>query len=373
MLKLLDVVTLTRDLILLPSESSNPTRTDASSPEAAVIQHLKNLTGKEIETELQEALPGRHNVFFRIPQPKRPKLLIIAHMDTVSADGMDQPFAAAVRDNKIWGRGACDDKGPLAAAFACLINLHAEKKSLAYDVTFAGTVDEEVSMAGASALAGHIGGWDLCIALEPTNLKIIRAHKGVYRFLVKTTGKAAHSSIPEQGINALHNMLPIINDIQEFGNELSLHHDPDMGPSFLSFTKINSGTSLNIIPAECTLAVDIRILPEVDPAEIADTIKKIVGKRGTVEDLYSGSGIRSDSTNPLVKAFHQCNVEAGGGSRMITAPFATDCSKIAHAGPCIVWGPGDIAQAHKADEYIEISQLETAYQILRKFLLKHDS
>ena len=116
----------------------------------------------------------------------------------------------------IFGRGACDDKGPLAAGLAAILDLHRDLGvAPAYDITFAGSIDEECTMSGAERLAAELDGWDLCIALEPTDLKIIRAHKGVYRCRVTTRGKAAHSSHPEKGRNAITAMIPIINDIDE--------------------------------------------------------------------------------------------------------------------------------------------------------------
>ena len=91
-------------------------------------------------------MPGRHNALIHFPKPDAPKLLIIAHMDTVSARGMEDPFSGKIRDNNIYGRGACDDKGPLAAAFATLLNSRQDQIPFVYDVTFAGTVDEEVTI-----------------------------------------------------------------------------------------------------------------------------------------------------------------------------------------------------------------------------------
>lgn len=365
----LDVVTLTRKLVSIPSESSNQTLTDKKNPEQGVVNYLQDLCKeRSVPFERQEALPGRHNAIIRFPKPNAKKLLIIAHMDTVSTLGMDNPFSGEIRDNKIWGRGACDDKGPLAVAFSTLLNLYTEQVDLAYDVTLACTVDEEVTMTGALELGNNIGSWDLCIALEPTNLQVIKAHKGVYRFRVFTLGKAAHSSVPEQGKNAIHAMLPIITDLQRYGDLLCLTTDPEMGNSFLSLTQIKAGSSLNIIPDACSLGVDIRILPDVDPTGVAQKIQEIVGDRGKVEEDYRGRGIRSDISQPLITKFMESNNAGGGGVEAVTAPFATDCSKLAHKGPCIVWGPGDIAQAHKQVEYVGIKQLETACCILRKYL-----
>jgi len=364
-----DVVSLTRQLISIPSESSNQTRTDPAAPEKDMVALLNTLCREHgLVTEEQEALPGRNNVIIRFPRPGLPHLLITAHMDTVSAHGMDNPFDGIVADGQIHGRGACDDKGPMAAALAALLMLHNQKKPLDYDITFAASVDEECTMAGATRLAELVPNWDLCLALEPTNLRVIKAHKGVYRFLVKTSGRAAHSSTPDQGVNALHAMLPIIADLQRYDEELRRTLDPEMGGSFLSFTQLQAGSSLNIIPDACSLGVDVRTLPEIDPRQVVNDVQQIVGDRGVIEEAYLGGGIRTDMSLPLIRAFQACNVACGGGIDAITAPFATDCSKLTGKGPCIVWGPGDIAQAHKQEEYIDIDQLETACRVLQRFL-----
>ncbi len=127
----------------------------------------------------------------------------MAHSDTVSAEGMSKGFSGEIKENAIWGRGACDDKGPLAVALSTLAGLQQQNIKLAYDVTFAATVDEECTMAGAAALANTFGPWDLCIGLEPTELRLINAHKGVHRCKISTRGRAVHSSAPEQGQNAI--------------------------------------------------------------------------------------------------------------------------------------------------------------------------
>ncbi|MBU0483572.1 MAG: M20 family metallopeptidase [Proteobacteria bacterium] len=367
----MDVITFTRELIRVPSESSDPVSTDTQAPERGVVRLLQEVCDAYgVSWWTTEALPGRHNFMVRFPYPGTPRVLIIAHMDTVSSRGMTGPFAAEVRDGKIWGRGSCDDKGPLAAALITLLELYRQNRELVYDVTFVATVDEECTMSGAVKLAEDIDDWDLCIALEPTTLKIIRAHKGVYRFLLRTKGVAAHSSAPAKGENAVEAMLPILADIGKFGREISARHNQDLGHASLAITKINGGSSLNTIPDRCEAAVDIRLLPEMTPDEMARQVRACVAGRAEVVEVYRGNGIDTKVDHPLIRKLrHHINL-AGGDPQPITAAFATDCSKLAHKGPCIVWGPGDIRQAHQVDEHIELSQLEAATHILARFLTR---
>lgn len=365
-----DVITMTRDLVKIPSESSESIATSVTEPEAEVVKYLSSIcwaTGVEYYT--MEALPGRENLVVRLPNPGAPRLLIVGHMDTVSSVGMAEPFSGELRDGAIFGRGSCDDKGPLAVGLAAVLDLHLELGvAPSYDITFAGSIDEECTMSGAKKLAEGLDQWDLCIALEPTDLKIIRAHKGVFRCRVKTRGKAAHSSHPGKGVNAITAMMPIVNDLERLGADLSKRNDPALGHATLAITKIQGGTSLNTIPDYCEVGIDIRLLPSMHEDEITELVKKCVADRGEVDQIYCCDGIDTNMDNPLIDSLMASIKDGGVDPGPITASFATDCSHLHHKGPCIVWGPGDIHQAHQATEYINVAQLEQAYHILKNFL-----
>jgi acetylornithine deacetylase len=359
----------TRDLIQIPSESSSHTETSAASPEAGIIEYLTRVCQAEnLKCMAQEALPGRYNFICRFPKTEAPKLLLLAHMDTVSAQGMKKPFAATLKDGAIHGRGACDDKGPFSTAFAVLTGLRRQKVPLNYDVTFVGTVDEECSMSGAAMFAKSSGDYDLCVALEPTGLQLINAHKGVYRFQVITKGKAAHSSAPERGDNAIVKMHSIMGDLLAYGEKIAQQSDPDLGNASLAMTQINGGTVINIIPDKCTLSVDIRLLPLQGPKQTGSELKKLVGDRGAIRKIFATKAIHSSLEEQEIQLFQKSIQTAGFSAQAATAAYATDCSKLTRKGPCVVWGPGHIEQAHKPEEYIEISQIEGACRILTHYL-----
>lgn len=365
-----DVITMTRELVKIPSESSEPVATAATGPEVGIVEYLSQICrAAGVEYYTLEALPGRANLVVRLPNPGAPRLLIVGHMDTVSGGGMQDPFSGELRDGVIFGRGACDDKGPLAVGLAAVLDLHLELGvAPAYDITLAGSIDEECTMSGAKKLAEELDDWDLCIALEPTNLKIIQAHKGVYRCRVITRGKAAHSSHPDKGINAITAMMPIINDLEQLGTDLKAKSDPNLGRASLAVTKIQGGVSLNTIPDYCEARIDIRLLPDMQKEEVTDLIKKCVADRGEIDEVDCYDGIDTSMDNPLIESL-MASIKAGGSDPgPITASFATDCSRLQHKGPCIVWGPGDIHQAHQSTEYIAVAQLEQAYHILKNFL-----
>jgi len=369
MTNLPDPVTLASSLVRIPSESSDPVGTDPSCPERQVVAYLAALCrAAQIEYRISEVRPGRENLLVRLPNPGAPRLLIVGHLDTVSGRGMSAPFGGELREGSLWGRGACDDKGPLAAGLSAVLDLHGRGVQPAFDLTFVGTVDEECRMAGAEQLAREIEGFELCLALEPTDLKVINAHKGVYRCLVVTRGRAVHSSHPEKGDNAVTRMLPILQDLQGLAAELAECHHPRLGPASLAITRLQGGASLNIIPDYCEAGIDIRLLPEMTADAIAARVKELIGERGEVVEVYSGEGINTEMDNPLIDQFMTAIRAGGAEPGPITAAFATDCSRLHHLGPCLVWGPGDIAQAHQISEHIPLSQLERATAILKNFL-----
>ena len=221
------IISMTQDLVRIPSESSEQTATNQACPEKGLLEYLARICKKSgITYQLQEAMAGRSNFIAHFPGNPDARLLIMAHMDTVSAKGMDGPFSGRIDKEKIWGRGSCDDKGPMAVALTTLLDLHRRRQNLAYDVTFAATIDEECSMSGSTALAQLPEKWDLCIGLEPTGLNIVKAHKGVYRCRITTKGLAAHSSAPQQGRNAITGMYEIMRDLKllEFRLGRERHH-----------------------------------------------------------------------------------------------------------------------------------------------------
>jgi acetylornithine deacetylase len=364
-------VTLIQALVRIPSESSGQTLTDGAAPEQALAAYLARVCGDcGIDHELQEVSPGRPNFIARFPStPGAPRLLIVGHLDTVSAAGMDTPFAAEIRDERIWGRGACDDKGPLATALGTLLQLHEQGRELRYEVILAATIDEECSLAGAAALKGLIGSWDLCLCLEPTGLTMVKAHKRVYRCRITARGKAVHSSAPDLGDNAILTMMEIIKDLQLFEFRLTRHKNPELGKATLAVTQIRGGASINTIPDQCEIAVDVRLLPEHHPPMVGDAIRQLIGPRGTVEDLFSARGVQTRMDNPLIREFQERLAAHGLAKEGVTAAYATDCSELHDHGPCIIWGPGHIAEAHQVTEHIAIDQVRTACAVLSEFLL----
>lgn len=363
------VVALIQAFVRIPSESSGQTATDSAGPEQALVAYLAEVCAAAgIDHELQQVRPGRPNFIARFPKPGAPRVLIVGHLDTVSAAGMDAPFSAEIREGRIWGRGSCDDKGPLATALGTLLQLHEQGRGLRHEVILAATIDEECTLGGAAALKERIGQWDLCLCLEPTGLAIVKAHKGVYRCRITAQGKAVHSSAPDLGVNAILVMMEIIKELQLFEFRLTRHRNPELGKATLAVTQIKGGGSINTIPDQCEIAVDVRLLPEHHPPMVGDAIRQLVGPRGTVEDLFTARGVQTAMDNPLIREFQERLAAHGLSVEGVTAAYATDCSELHDHGPCIIWGPGHIAEAHQVTEHIAIDQVERACAVLAEFL-----
>lgn len=360
---------LTSQFIQIPSESSGQTLSDPAAPEAAMERSLLDFAERVgLHAFCLPVTKTRNNVIFEL-RGGGPKLLVVGHMDTVSAAGMDHPFDAKFSNGRIRGRGACDDKGPLAAALAVLAWMRVENIVPAFDITLAATVDEECTLAGAEKVAAWIDSFDLCIALEPTELRLVCAHKGDLRLRILTKGKAVHSSSPQKGLNAIDEMLPVIDVLHGYREKLAQQTaHPLCGEPTLSCTSLHAGSSSNIIPEDCVLTVDIRVHPGLHPADVYQELRNMLPDEVTIELLFAGKGVETDYNLPLIRELSTVIGAQGIDPTPIGVSYATDCCRLTSKGPCIVWGPGSISQAHQREEYIETEQIALAVGILQQFL-----
>ncbi len=351
-----NAVKLTRELISIPSESSEAIATTAPC-EAGIIAVLQRLCSENnIPWHLQEINAGRSNFIASFPKPGAARIIFLAHMDTVSGAGMNNPFLAKIKDNKIWGRGACDDKGPLATLFSTLIGLKNRGVTMNYDVTLVGSVDEECSMAGSYQLAAkNPAGWDLCVALEPSNLQPISTHIGVYRCRI----------LPNPASNNI--LKQIKTELGGLKDAIDKQRHSQLGYSKMTVTLL--GNDVNTQNSEeSRLLVDIRLLPGQNPAKIHTFIKQVVGNKGRVIPLTAAMALNSNPENYLIKTFQNSIQSQNLPAELIAVPFPSDCSQLTNSGACLVWGPGDYKVAHGSEEFIDIDQLAEACRVLSHFL-----
>ncbi len=322
------------------------------------------------EAELREILPGRPNALGRFPSdwPGKPKLLLCPHLDTVSVRGMTvDPFAAERRDGRIYGRGACDTKGTAAAMLWALWELRADLPRLQHEIWFAGLMGEEAGNEGAAALAADHPDADFALVGEPTGCDLVYRTKGVTWLRLTAKGRAAHNATPERGENAVYKMADLLRTIRdEIAPEFRALADPVLGAPTMSVGTIQGGSKINIVPEVCTVDVDLRTVPAQGHAGFVEEVSARLRRACPdleVEHLRSNRPLDCPPEHPCVRA-----LQAAGG-RLVGAPWFCDGSLLQAGGiPAVAAGPGDIAQAHTADEWLAEEALREGVEFYKRFL-----
>jgi acetylornithine deacetylase len=379
---MLETTQLLRDLVALPSV--NPMGRPLQGPdlyEHRVTDYLEQyFVSLGVRFERQPVQPLRDNIvaFYEPPGAAR-TFVFEAHQDTVPTDNMTiDPFGARVEGGRLYGRGACDIKGGMAAMLAAFARLVREKPAGAARVVMACTVDEEFTFLGVQRLAaddlsgGHnhpVG----AVVAEPTNLHIVNTHKGAVRWHLVTHGQSCHSSRPELGVNAIYHMAEVVPHVARYADQLrATRIDPVLGPATLSVGRIDGGTSVNTVADRCQIEIDRRLVPGEDgAAAVADLVAYLRGRvPGHVRYECSEPWLSSPALSPtlsgdLTARLGRAIDAVRGGHQVVGVPYGTDASKLALAGvPSVVFGPGDIARAHTCDEWVALDEVEQAGEIL---------
>jgi acetylornithine deacetylase/succinyl-diaminopimelate desuccinylase family protein len=368
-----DLTQLLRDLVSIPSV--NPMGRSLVGPEyfeTRLAAYLETWFRElDVRFERQTVAPGRDNLlaWYDAPQPRK-LILFDVHQDTVPADGMTiPPFVPEISGGRLSGRGSCDVKGAMAAMLSAFARLVRERPSGSASVLMACTVDEEFTHLGSSRLAEINHGADLAIVAEPTLLDLVHCHKGVLRFKIRTSGVACHSSTPHLGKNAIYLMGDLLARLQEYAGALAgSAPDPILGPPTLSVGRIEGGQSVNVVPDWCEIEVDRRLIPGESAATALDAVKQLVNKSFDAPNCVEVSqpwvhmppliSQASHWIEPLSTAIERATAHR---PRVMGVPFGTDAGPLSEKGtPCVVFGPGDIAQAHTKDEWIDLEQVNLA-------------
>ena len=306
----------------------------------------------------QLVVDGRKNVLLALDGGHPNTLLFDIHLDTVPQEG-ELGSARPVREGqRLYGRGACDVKGAMAAALLMLERLVAHPPPV--NLILAGVVDEEYRKRGAHHLAADVSA-DAVIVGEPTGLAPVIAQKGILRFGLTASGKSAHTANPELGSNAIYAMLDAIADLRTLPDQIMPAHPHGLcGEAKLTVSTISGGVQVNVVPASCRAMVDRRMLPGEDPMAVHRTIRDLLAANPEilVEDPYAAEpGVESDPAAPIVRAAMRA-CQPAGQVEPIGVPYSTDAAAYAPRGlDFVVLGPGDIAQAHSAREYVELGQV----------------
>ncbi len=389
----LNIVQTLSELVAIPS--LNPMGRASAGPEygeARLTAHLESLFRRlGLRHERQPVEPGRENIVARLdgsdpPEAGGPLVLLTAHQDTVPATGMTiPPFTPRVEDGRLYGRGACDVKGSMAAMLAAVARLQHDRPPRRPTVVLACTVNEEYGYTGASALAKLWGGGgiiprppDAAVVAEPTALAVVVAHKGVVRWRCHTRGRAAHSAYPERGDNAVYKMAPVLRALQRYQEEIvgKLASHPLCGPATVSVGTIAGGVSINTVPDCCTIEIDRRLAPQEDPQQarqhLIDYLEEEVrlGRQFEHDPPFMRGLPLSDEANAaLADRLGAVAREVAGEGGKIGVSYGTDAAALGAAGvSAVVFGPGSIEQAHTADEWIALDAVEKAAEIYYRFV-----
>ncbi len=333
-----------------------------------------------IPARLEEAAPGRPNVFARIKPPgrlrPRRRILVEAHLDTVEIEGMKfPPFAAKYRRGRIYGRGAVDCKGCLAATIGALSIL--DRKKIKSEINFCAAAGEEEDMLGARHLMKKRRGFDWAVVGEPTRLNIAVAHKGVVRWKLTVFGVACHGARPEQGVNAIYKMTDFIQDLnREFARKKGKRH-PLLGGPVHNVGTIEGGLTYNIVPDRCSALLERRTNPGETEAGATKELRKILERRKKQDPGFRYqlklSGLFFPMAIParhgLVSSLKKSIAKFHPGVALEGKRGSTDAGLYSRHGiPTVVFGPGEARLSHSAVEYIDLAGVVRAALILKDFL-----
>ena len=364
-------VELLQALVRIPSVNPDGDPGVATTGETACAEFVADfLRHAGACADVEPVLPGRPNVVGVGPgaAPGKKRVVFAPHTDTVSVAGMPiAPFGAEEREGRIWGRGASDTKGPMAAMLWALWELRDALPNLGHEIVFAGLMGEEAGQYGAKAFVERHKA-DFALVGEPTELGIVHTHKGSCWLTLTTRGQAVHASTPDRGTNAIYKMTDLIRHLREVviprWNALS---HPVLGTPTISAGTIQGGSKTNIVPDFCQITVDFRTIPEQDTPSFMDDLQaELLAVCPDLETAATQSRpLWTDPEHPLIGALQKA------GGRCAGAPWFCDAAVFAAAGvPAVACGPGSIAQAHTRDEWISIDAILQGVEFYKNFLLQ---
>ena len=370
-----DVVDILKELIAIPSV--NPMGRDDVAPEicgeAGVNEYLREfIAGLGLEPIIQKtAVNGRDNVGGMIHKGEKYKTIVLqCHTDTVGIGNNKQLFCPVEKEGKIYGRGACDCKGGLAAMLAALIEAANHPARVKNNVIVMGVADEEYSFKGSLALCEQNPTMDADFGIigEPTECRIVNGFKGVARWNLSVFGKACHSSEPEKGINAIYRMAKIISLIEKYQSELSSIIDPLLGNETISVGVVKGGAAVNIVPEYCVVEIDRRLTRKTSPEQALNSLSGYLAdnidfefKTSELNDAWNAALV--DSLHPGVRMMSAVCSDMRMDAVPRQVSFGSDAYRMNAAGiPTVLWGPGSITKAHIDAECVETEHLRKAVQ-----------
>jgi acetylornithine deacetylase len=337
-----------------------------------------------------DATGKKANLFATLGDSKKPGLILSGHTDVVPVDGQNwdtDPFQATLRDGKLFARGAADMKGFIgiilaqAPKFVAALNDNRLDAPLHYSLSY----DEEVGCIGVRGLIRDLEENHIrpagCVVGEPTSMQPIIAHKGTHRFRCRVRGREAHSSYVTHGVNAIEYAARLVVFIRQIADRLAQIETRDYGftvpYSTLSTGVINGGIAANVIPKDCMFQFDMRTLPNTPPdalfqeictyaQELAREMHAVDEKSGIdLEWLSQTAGLAAAESDAIV----QWAMQLSRNARVGKVSYGTEAGLFQKMGvPSVICGPGDIAQAHSANEFVTLEQLAQCEKFMDRIL-----
>lgn len=363
-------------LIAFNTTSSNPNRPLADF----ICDYLSTA-----QLERFDGLNGKTNLIARVGPPTEGGLVLCGHMDVVPADEPDwqsDPFELSERDGRLFGRGACDMKGFLALAINVLAAGSLQSGSLKRPLALLLTHDEEIGGIGAQHLARE---WTRIAPLprsviigEPTGLTVVRMHKGHLKLRITVRGRPAHSGLPHMGINAIERSIDVLQLLRAQAEQWRSRRPkcseyfPECPFPVLNIGMLHAGSAVNIVPEQAVIDLGIRLLPGQASTDAIAEVEKLIQSlpaetHGAValEVINDNPPLLCDDHAPVNRVL--CELLGQSDSRGVS--FASDAGILSSMGlQCVLWGPGDMKQAHRSNEYLDVEQFQIARRRLDEFV-----
>jgi len=375
--------TVLQDLVRIPSV--NPDLVPDADGEAKIANYIADtLAGWGLEVQVREIAEGRLNVIATLEGAGAGRTLLFnGHMDTVGVEGMAEPYSGEVRDGRLYGRGAIDMKGSLAATMAATKSLIDSGITLRGSVIFTYVADEEYASIGTSAIAddirqGRLRRPDGAVNTEATGLRVGIGHKGFTWLEVVTEGKAAHGSRPDLGVDAIAQMGKLLVEVDRLQEQLAAGDPhPLLGAGSVHASLVNGGREMSSYPARCTLKLERRTVPSETADSVAEELEKIISRLSTEDSAFHASSRvmlvrnpwQADPRSQIVKTTAAA-IEAvtGAPSATMTQTGWLDSALLGDVGiPTVICGPSGEG-LHAEVESIDVTSLGTCTEIYAEII-----
>jgi acetylornithine deacetylase len=361
---------------LVRIDSVNPRFSDGTTSERAIADYVaRALEALGLEVARHEPQPDRVSVVGRLRgEAGGPSLVLYAHLDTVGVEGMDDPFCAAIREGRLYGRGSYDMKGGLAACLGAVHALVRSAESLPGDVIVMAVADEEVASIGLQDLLARYS-VDAAIVTEPTDLALCVAHKGFSWIEVRTHGRAAHGSRFEEGVDANMRMGRFLARLEELERELRTRTaHPLLGPPSLHAGLLAGGTGTSVYAAESRVEIERRTVPGETETQVVAEVEGLIDAlanedpnfRADTRVVLARPPFETTATGRLARAVASAATRVLGRSPPVVGiSYWMDAALFQAAGiDTVIIGPAG-AGAHAAEEWVDISSVVHLADILR--------